>query len=658
MTASATDTGLNQIYLDNMRALWRNDPRLAHKIDELDIDASLEVQPSKSGPPTASVLTKDGRKLFLHSRYDPQREAREFCEGLGKDEVYAVIVSGLGLGYHVKALIEAFGNEIVIVVSEPDLVTIKTALEHTDLTAALRSGRTEILTTLDKDLLHTRLERHSAMLMLGTVFAVPPVARDVNAEFHNACRDQVMDYAAFARMTLLTLVRNAGLTCRNIANNLPAYVASPPADLVRYRFVGKPAILVAAGPSLAKNIDQLQGLQDKAVIIAAQTTLRMLLDRGIRPHFVTSLDYSPVSRQFFEDVDLPQELVLVAEPKASWHVIDAYRGSPGTRGRRLMLLDNTFAHECLGDALAKRTPMEPGATVMHLAFYLAQWLGCDPIIFIGQDLAFGGHCYYAPGVAMHRAWESELGAFCTLEMKEWERVVRQRELLRKVKDHAGRDIYTDEQMFTYLEQFERDFAHCSSRVIDATEGGAKKAGAQVVTLADAAKSFCAEPLARSHFEYMSACWYDASKLRPARDMLVARRDELAAFRAVCEETRNLLVEMTSLVDKPDRFNRCIVRVDELRTLVQQHGIIFRMVRDVSQLGELQKFAADRKLAADTGRESQQKDADQPKRERARARRQLKRDANLIDSLLDGCDSVQNMLNESIVRFDAEMEAAQ
>ncbi|HVP10912.1 MAG TPA: 6-hydroxymethylpterin diphosphokinase MptE-like protein [Phycisphaerae bacterium] len=663
-------TGINQIFLDNMTRLWRHDPRLAQQLDEVQPEATLAMQPSRKGPMTAVVTAQDGRKLFLHSRYDPEQEALEFCKSLQKSEAYCVVLSGLGLGYHVKALFETFGDEIIVFVTEPDLVTIKTALEHTDLSAELESGHVEILTSLAKTTLHERLGRHATMLMLGTLLAAPSVARDVNSDFHNACRQAILDYAAFAKMSLLTLVRNSGITCRNIANNLPTYVCTPPADVVRRAFVGCPAILVAAGPSLSRNIDQLRSLQGQAVIIAAQTTLRPLLSRGIRPHFVTSLDFSDLSRQFFENVDIPEDLVLVAEPKASWHVVDAFRRTQAMCGRRVILLDNVFAQRCVGEALAKRTPMEAGSTVMHLAFYLAQWLGCDPIIFVGQDLAFTGHCYYTPGVPIHRAWWPELGRYCTLEMKEWMRIVRQREILRKIKDIDGRDIYTDEQMFTYLEQFERDFGKCAARIIDATEGGARKAGATTMTLADAARQYCRGPLDQSRFGYLRRPWYDASKLSPARDMLASRKEELAAFRAICTETRELLHELEGLLDEPERFNRLIVRVDELRTLVQRHGVVFRMVRDVSQLGELQKFAADRRLAMDLGRKGApsrgwptesraatgSRRAEDRASSRLRAERQLQRDRLLVESLLEGCDILENIIDESLARFDQAKQA--
>lgn len=622
-----------------MRSLWRMDARLAWEVDQLPNDAGIDVQPSKRGAPTAAVATTDGRTLFLHSRYDPEREAAEFADNIDAGDAAAIVLCGLGLGYHLKAIVRKYGRDTILLVSEPEIATIKSAMEHVDLTDELASGRVRILTSVEKDYLHDRLTHASTQLMFGTCFAVPTASREHNADYHAKCRNAIVDYAAFARMSLTTLVRNAEITCRNIANNLPTYVTTPPTQAIRGRFAGKPAILVAAGPSLQKNIDQLADLKDKAVIIAAQTTLEPLLNRGITPHFVTSLDYSDLSAQFFEGQQIPERVVLVAEPKASWKVIDAFRAAVDGEARMIML-DNIFARRCLGETLAARAPMEPGATVMHLAFYLAQWLGCDPIVFIGQDLGFGGHVYYAPGVAMHAAWGPELGRFGSLEMREWERIIRQRKILRKVPGIDGKPIYTDEQMFTYLQQFERDFARAPQRIIDATEGGAAKRGAETMPLAEAARQFPTSS-AVSELDIMpQQGWHDLSQIEPSLAILKDRLDTLNAFESMCRETRDLLTEMQDAIEDPPRFNRLVVRVDDLRTLVQQHELMFRMVRDVSQLAELQKLAADRKASTDAPDD------------RKRATHQLRRDAAFIDAMLDGCMRLRRIFEDSIARFEA------
>src|SRR6185437_11105271 len=54
-------------------------------------------------------------------------------------------------------------------------------------------------------------------------------------------------------------------------------------------------------------------------------------------------------------------------------------------------------------------------------------------------------------------------------------------ILRRIPDCQGKPMYTEERLFTYLQQFERDFARSKARIIDATEGGAAKRGTTVMT---------------------------------------------------------------------------------------------------------------------------------------------------------------------------------
>ena len=93
---------------------------------------------------------------------------------------------------------------------------------------------------------------------------------------------------------------------------------------------------------------------------AVQTTLGPMLRRGIVPDFVTSLDFHAMSRKFFEDIGDLSQTHLVAEPKATWHVVDDYPGP-------VSLLDNEWARLVLGEALGRRDGLKAGATVAHLA---------------------------------------------------------------------------------------------------------------------------------------------------------------------------------------------------------------------------------------------------------------------------------------------------
>ncbi|MFQ6048056.1 MAG: motility associated factor glycosyltransferase family protein [Phycisphaerae bacterium] len=629
-----------QLFCKNMAALWRRDAHLAQQIDDLPVDARLEVLPTRSGQPTARLKTAQGRSLLLHSRYDPLAEAHRFVAGIELNDAWCIVVAGLGLGYHVVALFERLKGDAFIVVTEPDLVVIKTALELVDLSGPIGSGKLVLLTRADVALLHERLEPYSTTMMMGLQFVVHPASQQAAGQFHSALRSMLTNFATYCRTSLMTLVNNARITCKNVAYNLPTYLASPPIDVLHRRFGGYPAIVVAAGPSLSRNIHLLHQAKGRAVICCVQTVFRMLLRLGIVPDFVTSLDYHEISKRFFEDIDDFGQVHLVAEPKATWHVIDTYRGA-------ISLLENSFARRCLGDRLAARGSLRAGSTVAHLAFYLAEYLGCDPIILVGQDLGFSDGLYYSPGAAIHDAWRAELNRFHTIEMKEWERIARHRPMLRKAEDIHGRAIYTDEQMFTYAQQFERDFAASNCRVIDATEGGISKAGAQTMPLAEALRRFCSRTIPPERFAYKRQLkWFDASKLPAGRQAIADKLARLGRLRELARETLGLLQEMKELVDQPRQFNRRIVRVDELRSLVRRDDLIFRMVSDVSQLAELRRFAADARLGS--------VEADGPER----ARRQLARDIEFVNGIIEGADALEDILTGSLERFDQAIRAHQ
>lgn len=626
------------VYARNMAALFRSDMNLAQRIDECEPGAGVTVEPARRGGATAVVVSaRTGKPVYLHSRVDPQAEAERFAESVKVGEHFCYVVGGFGMGYHLRALARRLTGDAFIVVTEPNLALLRAALETVELAELLADKKCVILTRADKGDVQTRLEPHNTLIMMGAQFVTHPASEQAAGPFHAEMRRLLTDHMTFCRMSLVTLVSNSRITCRNIANNLPTYLATPPIDVLRDRFKGLPGIVIAAGPSLRRHIDQLAALQDRAVLVSVQTTFKMLLDCGITPHFVTSLDYHEMSRRFFEGIPDGCRTHLVAEPKATWHVADTYRGP-------ISMLDSPFARLCVGDPLAARAGLKAGATVAHLALYLAVHLGCDPIVLVGQDLAYTNHVYYMPGVAIHALWQPQLNRFCTIEMMEWERIARSRPILMKTRDINGREVYTDEQLFTYLQQFEGDFAAIGGRVIDATEGGVRKAGTQVMSLAEVADRFCGRPIPPETLVYLDqAQWHDPSRLDAGRAELAQRIEEIDAMRATSRKMLSLLEKMGALLDQPAEFNRHIAEVDALRLRVQQQHRAYQMISAVSQLAELQRFSADRRLGLSE------------KAGPARARGQLERDMRFVEAIIEGADVMREILTEAIVRFEKVQE---
>jgi hypothetical protein len=375
-----------------------------------------------------------------------------------------------------------------------------------------------------------------------------------------------------------------------------------------------------------------------------QTMLKPLLAAGIEPDFVTSLDYNTVSTRFFENLEesgSTGRVHLVAEAKANWNVLDVFNGS-------ISLIHNDFAQRLVRESLPPRMGMKAGATVAHLSFYLAEFLGCDPIILTGQDLGFVDGLYYKPGTAIHETWGVELGRFNTLETKEWERIVRSRSILRKIPDIHGHPMYTEEQFFVYLQQFERDFAASRHRVIDATEGGAKKQHVTPMTLRDAIDQYC-----NSEFRIQNSelpAWKTWRCDIPANiDRVIAalesRRQSATDMKDICDTTVPILEQMVEHQSDEAKMNRMFVEVDRLRSKVGHDPLTFEMVCNLNAIGELRKFQADLgvKTAGANSRERQ--------------KRQLLRDIDYVQNLGVGAQRLIDILDESLVRLRLQLTAA-
>ena len=635
---------------NNLRALYHHAPHLAQKIDLVDDAQLYTVEPARRQGLTCQVTGPQGAPVYLHSRYDPLKEAQTWALGVenaanqraeqeDSPGPMCYVIDGFGLGCHVHELFQRLTGDAFLVVSDPDLVAIRTALDHFDYSEIFASGRLIILTAADREEIFQRLEKHAHAMTLGVLFT-PPLVR-VNADFHAKIHTLISEYAAYVRSTLLTVLTNSVRTAENVLHNLPTYVATEGIDVLRNRFASRPVVIVSAGPSLRKTLPTLKRLRDRVVIVAVQTTLKPLLAAGITPDFVTSLDYHEISATFFENLPDLDRIHLVAEPKAHWTVIDACRGKIP-----ISLLGNEFARLVLADPDEPHDCLPAGCTVAHLAFYLAQYLGGDPIILIGQDLGFTDHVYYSPGTALHDTWRPELGRFCTIEMKEWERIVRHRRLLRPVKDLQGRQIYTDEQMFTYLQQFEKDFAASPARVIDATSGGVAKQFTEPLELEEALAKYGREPIDPDLFNYLQNMHLRPERLADARQAVAERIEEVREFLDLGVETVAIVREMLEHIDDQALVNRRMVRLDELRTQVRQRSSTYRLLCYVSQMAEMFRFRQDHNIRRNeaTGKDRQ--------------RMQLRRDVRYVTEINAGCERLLGMLEQCLERFDDEIAKSQ
>jgi hypothetical protein len=598
-------------FLKNAAALWGIDTVVATAVDAVADAAVYPIEIAKSGEPTAAVISPDGTRTYLHSRHRPIDEAKKTTDPVDVGSNLVFHVFGLGLGYALEQLFDRATDEAVFLVFEPDITTVRTAMEARDLSRLIASRRVLFFTQLDKADLFVRLQKFTPMIAIGTAEIAHPATVRLHGDFFEQIRAWLAEFASFSRTNLNTMVMNSRRTLENIARNLPVYVSTPGPETAAGRYAGKPAVVVSAGPSLRKNKHLLHRLVGKAVIIAVQTTLQPLLEMGIEPDFVTSLDYHDICTRFFEKLPKTLRTELVAEPKASPAI---FALNPGP----LTMLGNEWADSLLRELKLNKTRLPAGATVAHLAYYWAEQLQCDPILFVGQDLGFSDGLYYSPGTSYDDVWAPEFGRFCTAEMKQWEMIVRERPILRKIPDHLGRPMYTEERLFGYLQQFEREFLRTETTIIDATEGGAAKRGTVVMTLAEAIEKYCQSPLhpadkfatdgAPIHTDEedgksdssASVSIGAPSVAKSSAECVAAlenRRAEAREIESISRETLPLLQSIRDSIEDQPEVNRLIAKIDRLRNRMNGLGQTYDLVMQMTQSTDFERFKSDRKIAA-------------------------------------------------------------
>ncbi|EJM0268452.1 TPA: motility associated factor glycosyltransferase family protein [Campylobacter jejuni] len=166
----------------------------------------------------------------------------------------------------------------------------------------------------------------------------------------------------------------------HLLQNIPSMLESIPFQRILSQRKNKfeNAIVVSAGPSLAKQLPLLKACQDKAVIFCADGALSMLEKEGIVPDYVTNLDFTDLAMKFFQN----------KENKTSLNIL-----SCATYPNLVHFLDNKSVI-LRDDPLCQRFNLNDfgyigtGAHVSHFSYTLALALGFKNIIMIGQDLAF------------------------------------------------------------------------------------------------------------------------------------------------------------------------------------------------------------------------------------------------------------------------------
>lgn len=188
--------------------------------------------------------------------------------------------------------------------------------------------------------------------------------------------------------TLINVSSQVGLAKRfkkvfiqNMIANMEILNKSTPIDHYMFTNINVPAVIISGGPSLDKNIQEMLNQKDKlkkCFIITGSRTVGALIKNQIMPDMIVSVDPVDANYDMMKDY-LDLEVPLVFYEYSNRYLIRDYKGDK-------IYIPLLFSHTM--ESLKKLKSIYCGGSVAHACIDIANMLGCSPILFVGQDLAY------------------------------------------------------------------------------------------------------------------------------------------------------------------------------------------------------------------------------------------------------------------------------
>ena len=394
------------------------------------------------------------------------------------------VVFGMGMGHTVRGL-RAF-TKSPIVVFEPDPGILRSFFESgpSDL------SEIHLVCTLhDLTQLWPRLSNGKQSVTLvntpGYVELFPEQAKSLREEVGQLVqRSSVND--ATHRLRARTWIQDVFANI-DLLRDHPTFLA------LAGKYRGVPAFIVGAGPSLGKNGRLLAEAAKKGIVIAVNSSARALDSYGVEPQVLACMESIDVSA-LFEQVSYIDRVVRAI----------SVTGHPRTlrtgKGPLLPVFESLLQQNVPLSRLFGHPGLPVSGSVSTVAFSLAERLGCSPIVFVGQDLAYTDGKAYAPGTAYQDSRVRVAADGQNLE-HDWcetlksthnhgENRMVDRQPLREVTAWGGQGRVLSTIGFSSVRAWLESAAvvigrdRPDTRLVNATEGGARIAGFEELTLAD------------------------------------------------------------------------------------------------------------------------------------------------------------------------------
>ncbi|MFC1821091.1 motility associated factor glycosyltransferase family protein [Thermodesulfobacteriota bacterium] len=472
-----TPTDRQKVYNANLAALKEHYPELFDNLSTINNDFipnMIRMKPDDIFPNI--VLEDKGEKILYYDSDDPLGHCKEYLESLDLSYAPVVIFLGFGLGYQVVNALQHFSKKLKIrhiIIIEKDLEILRAALMTVDLTNVIRHPEIKFF---------VGMEPHDLFKSFSEYFAdFPQISHYLKnlkivimPSVHHVYADYYRNVVKSLTHSIMDLIHDLGndpydsvLGLEHMLANILPTIQDPGIISFENAFKRKPAILIGAGPSLAKNMHFLKEASHKTLLVCVDAAFRPLMNAGIRPHIVSTIERTEGTDNFYANLKGLEDIFFVFSTIVHPTTYHIYQGP------KIIAQRYSGTMEWLG---VNTGALAGGPLIGNFAFDIAQCLGCDPIIMVGQDLSF------EPTGLTH------VEGFVFGDTEDDKIKKNMIEVEGNFVETLMTSVFYDQSRRSLEIQIDRFDGQC----VNATEGGAKINGTILMDLKSALNEYCAQ----------------------------------------------------------------------------------------------------------------------------------------------------------------------
>lgn len=474
----------------------------------------------------ALIVERDNTKYRLNSLYKPLKEAEKWADQYEFHNLsISVVMFGMGNALFVREMLNRLKPDASVYLFEPDLSVFLYVLNNINIVDILEDKRVYLFIN------NINEKEFSDLLQSDMDWVAVPTQIICNHPVYDKVYDE--EFVGFLRVVhgankmakvnidtekhmSITLVDNAIRNLKYIkeSNYVSEFIGKIPEEL--------PAVIVAAGPSLDKNIDELKRAEGKAFIFATDTAVKYLLQHDIKFDAIITIDAKKGVWHLRDERCHNVPMFCVLEAKSN--LMDMHIG------RKIWFRGSVYMYDLYSRFNREFPGYNSGGSVATAAFSLCVSMKFKNIVLIGQDLAYSGGITHAGGVVRNVQGDKE-----------------GRELVESID---GGKVWSRYDWLIYLEWFENSIRDLKDiNVIDATEGGALIHGSKVMALSEVIDQYCKEEFSFNDMLDKMPYTFSDEEYSEVKDNIMHLRKEFNDIKQKSKEGIKAAEKVISIVNK-------------------------------------------------------------------------------------------------------------